>query len=182
MSNCNATTSGSVNSFVSPFEPSINCFLSMLNSFFANANALLEFSSFWRLLNKNKVCLSRARLHTYSPKGECRFKMSIHSAPTTTSFLDVLLVVVVVVVIIGGIVVGGVVLVLAVVRDGRCWSRRPPGRRLVAFSACASCLAMSRRTCPRRAAALVLFPFVLLLLKEGVASSSTFVVLVFVCA
>jgi hypothetical protein len=109
--------------------------------------------------------------------------MSIHSAPTTTSFLDILLVViVVVVVIIGGIVVGGVVLVLAVVRDGRCWSRRPPGRRLVAFSACASCLAMSRRTCPRRAAALVLFPFVLLLLKEGVASSSTFVVLVFVCA
>ena len=168
MSNCNATTSGSVNSFVSPFEPSINCFLSMLNSFFANANALLEFSSFWRLLNKNKVCLSRARLHTYSPKGECRFKMSIHSAPTTTSFLDVLLLVVVVVVV--------------VVRDGRCWSRRPPGRRLVAFSACASCLPPHRRTCPRRAAALVLFPFVLLLLKEGVASSSTFVVLVFVCA
>ncbi len=84
--------------------------------------------------------------------------MSIHSAPTTTSFLDVLLVV--------------------VVRDGWCWSRRPPGRRLVAFSACASCLAMSRLTCPRRADALVVlffFPLLfvkllLFVLKEGVVA------------
>ena len=87
--------------------------------------------------------------------------MSIHSAPTTTSFLDVLFVVVV------------------VRNDCWWWSHRPPGRRLVAFSACASCLAMSRLTCPRRADALVvLFFFPLLLfvklllfvLKEGVVA------------
>ena len=82
--------------------------------------------------------------------------MSIHSAPTTTSFLDVLLVVV-------------------VRNDCWWWSRRPPGRRLVAFSACASCLAMSRLTCPRRADALVFvlfffFPLLLFVLKEGVVA------------